>query len=153
MGTDPDRIRVDLIRAKRQVYISYPEGSPERKEFMLASKMNELRYLQKLAPHDMMDLMLEEYMAVVKLEALQIFTSLALGASLGLTLLGYHTLHPSSFLLSLWPIPIGLGIGFASQHIYHLVQNWRRLKPFKDDFLHIQSKITKLLNEIKNLAK
>lgn len=153
MAVDPDQVRVDLLRVKRKIYISYPEGSQERKEFMIAAKMSELSYLQNLAAPDMMEILREEYDKALKAELYNIGMALGFGASLGVMLFGFHQLYPNNVLLGFWYLPIAVGFALATTHVYHIVDNWRRLQPFKQNYQYFQDKIAKLLKEIKGLAK
>lgn len=152
MPTDPDQVRVDLLRVKRKLYISYPEGSKERTDFMLAAKMSELSYLQHLVTPDMVDIVFEEYLKVLKGELLSIFISLCVGGSFSVMCLGFHQLHQDSFLLSLWPIPLVVGLTNAGRHVSHMVTNWRKLQPFKKDYAMLQGRISNVLSEIRKLT-
>ena len=49
MALDPDLVRIDLLRVKRKLFLQYQEGSKERQDFVVASKLSELGYLSKLA--------------------------------------------------------------------------------------------------------
>jgi hypothetical protein len=153
MAIDPDHIRVDLLKVKRKIYISYPEGSDERKQFMLAAKMSELSYLQHLVTPDMVDMVFEEYLKVLKAELINFLIAFCLGCSLSITLFAFHRLYPDNMWLDFWYSPIVIGFGMAGQHVYHAVLNWRRLQPFKKEYNTLQSRIKKLLGEIKGLAK
>ena len=153
MSIDPEQVRVDLLRIKRKLYISYPEGSPERKEFMLAAKMSELSYLQNLVTPDMVDIVFEEYIKVLKSEVTQIALGLGFGLCFSVMFYGFHTINPASFWFKLWWLPFILGLSTSSTHFYHVILNWRRLQPFKQEYSLIQNKIEKLLKEIKGLTQ
>jgi hypothetical protein len=153
MNTDPDNVRVDLLRVKRKLYISYPEGSKERKEFVLASKLSELSHLQHLVTPDMVDMVFDEYMKATKGELFQILLSYCSGCCFSVMFFGFHQLNPHSVWFSFWMVPAIAGFINGSRHVYHLLQNWQRLQPFKKEYASIQERIQKVMGEIKGLAQ
>lgn len=153
MSMDPDIVRVDLLRVKRKLFMGYPEGSKERQEFVLATKLSELAYLQGLITPEKVDDILEEYITVVHTEAIHILFTLCVGSFLSILLLYFHQLHTLNLWFSLWYLPGLLGIGIISQHIYHLYLNWKKIQPFNKEYIILQGKIQKLLEEIKGLVK
>ncbi len=153
MPLNPDQIRVDLLRIKRKLYISYPEGSKERREFLLASKLSELNYLQKLIAPDLIDTVFDEYDKQQKAEAINIATSLLSGACLTIMLYGYHQLHPQNVWLTLYPFPAIMGTFYGVTHIIHAVEHWKSMQPFKKEYEKLRKKVEKILKEIQDLAK
>src|ERR1035437_4316508 len=148
MAFDPDLVRVDLMRIKRKIYISYPEGSKERKDFLLAFKLNELAYLQKLLDPVMVDLAFEEYNRQLKNEVINFGLCLVLGLCFTFMFLPYHQLHSTNLWLNFWCMPAVIGVLWASTHVYHAVKLWRQFKPFRREYNVIRRKIEKLGNEI-----
>ena len=65
----------------------------------------------------------------------------------------HHQLHPAVIWFSGWYMPGVIGICFASAHIYHLIVNWQRIKPFKKEYEMLQHKIEKILEDLKGLTK
>ena len=153
MALNPDQVRVDLLRIKRKLYISYPEGSKERQDFLLASKVSELSYLQKLIAPDIVDLVFEEYSKQQRAEAINFATSLASGICLSVMLLGFHQLHPQNMWLSTYPIPGLIGVGYAITHVFHAIKHWKSLQPFKEEYERIENKIERIIKEIKDISK
>ncbi len=141
MPIDPDQIRVDLLLIKRKIYTSYPEGSKERQDFLIASKRAELKYLQALVTPEMIELIYEEYVHKFKLETLNFFACGTLGLSFSIMFLALHRLHPATLFLNLWFFPVVVGLLFAGWHVYHIYQNWQRFQPFRADYLILKSKI------------
>jgi hypothetical protein len=56
---DKDQVRVDLLKFRRKAYLSYPEGSPERKKFLKTILENELRLTEKEVPQTLIDFLIE----------------------------------------------------------------------------------------------
>lgn len=153
MSIDPDNVRVDLLRIKRKLFLQYPEGSKERQDFLFASKLAELNYLQNLVNPDVVDAVFGEYHRQLRFEVLSIFVSIVLGFCLSVTLLGYHQAHPGITWLSLYKLPFLFGIGSAGMHSYHLVRHWQQFQPFRDEYATLRTKIGKLIDEIKGLTQ
>lgn len=153
MPLNPDQVRVDLLRIKRKLYISYPEGSKERREFLLASKMSELSYLQKLIAPDLVDLVFEEYAKQQKAEAINVVTSFLSGACIAVMLFGYHQLYPHSFWLKLYPLPAFVGLFYGFTHVMHSFNYWKSLQPFKKEYERLSAKVAKILKEIQDISK
>lgn len=149
MPIDPDQVRVDLLKVKRKIFISFPEGSKERNEFMLASKLYELKHL---AISDTFGMVLEEYVKGAKSELLTIMMNLCIGVCISAFFFGLHEAHQNNSWYKFWYIPVVVGIIHASRHVYHLVINWQKLKPFKKDHLVLQEKMKNLLAEIRKLT-
>jgi len=63
---DQDSVRVDLLKFRRKAFLSYPEGSPERKTFLKVILQNELRITENEMPQDFMNLVLEGSTEVLK---------------------------------------------------------------------------------------
>jgi hypothetical protein len=56
---DKDNIRVDLLKFRRKAYLEYPEGSPERKNFLKIILQNELRLTEMEMPKEIVTLVIE----------------------------------------------------------------------------------------------
>lgn len=153
MPLNPDQVRVDLLRIKRKLYISYPEGSKERREFLLASKLSELNYLQKLIAPDIIDMVFDEYKKQQKAEALNITMCLLGGSCLSVMLFGYHQLHPNNVWLTMYPFPMLLGAFTGITHVIHAIKHWKSLQPFKKEYEKLSKKVEKILKEIQDLSK
>jgi len=153
MPLNPDQVRVDLLRIKRKLFISYPEGSKERREFLLATKLIELNHLQKMIAPDLVDMILDEYKKQQKAEAINITMSFLTGACLSVMLFGYHQLYPQNVWLSLYPVPLLSGFFYGMTHVVHAIEHYNALKPFKLEYEKISAKLQKILKEIQDLTK
>jgi hypothetical protein len=153
MAFDGDLVRVDLLKIKRKLYISYPEGSKERQDFLIASKLSELTYLQKLVEPDQVVMVFEEYARQLKNEVINFILCLGLGLSFTFLMLGFHQLHPTNFFLLFWRMPGFIGIGFAMSHIMHAIDNWQAFQPFKTEYATLREKIEKLTQDLKGLGR
>jgi hypothetical protein len=56
---DPESIRVDLLKFRQKAYLSYPEGSEERKKFLKTILQNELRLVKQDVPSDLINFLME----------------------------------------------------------------------------------------------
>jgi len=153
MPINPDQVRVDLLRIKRKLYISYPEGSKERQEFLLASKLSELSHLQRMIAPDIVDMVFEEYRKIQRAEVINTVTCLLSGACLSLLMLEFYQLHPHTTWLLAFPLPGFMGLCFAFSHVFHAINHWKSLKPFKEEYEKISKKVERLLKEISEMAK
>ncbi len=153
MPLNPDQVRVDLLRIKRKLYISYPEGSKERRDFLLATKLSELNYLQKLVAPDLIDMVFDEYKRQQRAEAINIVTSFLSGACLTVMLFGYHQLYPNNAWLTMYPFPAIFGFFYGATHVIHAVKHWQSIQPFKQEYEKLSGKIAKLLKEIQDISK
>jgi hypothetical protein len=149
MALDPDSVRVDLLKVKRKIYTSFPEDSQAQKDFLLASKHAEIRYLSGLVASDMVDLVFGEYKNSLKFELLDIGVCLGIGLCFSVMLFAFHQAHPKNILLGFfmgWPLMVGFY--FSSYHIWHIVDQWKKMKPFKKNVQEIKNKIEKLNGEL-----
>lgn len=142
---DPDRIRVDLLRVKRKLYSQYPEGSKERQEFLISSKLSELGHLSKLLPEDAVEVVFTEYKNFMKKEVISIFLNLFSGIFLSwlfyeTTIL--HTVWYTAMVASIFPI---------GYHIKHMYDFYKKAEPFKNEYEVLQAKIDKIKAELKDL--
>jgi|SRR5665213_348128 hypothetical protein len=153
MTFDPDNVRVDLLKVKRKIYISYPEGSKEREDFLFASKLSELGYLTKLVDPVLVSDVYADYNDRLTSEVFTIVSCLGVGLGISIAMLGFHQSHPHSEWLSLYILPFLFGVGFAGTHVSHLVKNWKDFQPFRKECETLRKRIEKLTKEIKGLAK
>jgi hypothetical protein len=153
MPFNPDQVRVDILRIKRKLYISYPEGSKERKEFLLASKLSELKYLQTLVAPDLIDTVFDEYHGQQRAEAVNICVCVIGGLCFSVMMLGFHQLHPATVWLKSFYVPAIVGIGYGLTHVYHFMQHHKSMIPFRLEYEKIGKKIEKLLKEISEISK
>jgi len=150
---DPDLIRCDLLKIKRMLYLSYKDGSPEQLEFLKASKLSELGYLSRLVPEETITLVYEEYNYRIKEELIYIGFCLVMGFGTSLSLFGFHQAHPNIVWLSFYKWPFGFGFYFSLKHIYHMIQEWRKIQPFRKEHSELLKRMAKLKNEIKDSFK
>ncbi|MGH7974876.1 MAG: hypothetical protein ACREBR_05075 [bacterium] len=153
MPIDPDNVRVDLLRIKRKLYISYPEGSKERRDFLLASKISELTYLQKLVPAEQAAMVFEEYDNKVRYEISNMALCIGVGTTLSMGIFWLHQSNPTSLLFSAYYTPFIMGSIMLLVHLYHMVDNWKSFQPFKREYKLISDKMMKIIDEVKRLSK
>lgn len=151
MPIDPDHVRVDLLKVKRKLFISYPEGSKERQVFITTAKVSELAYLQKLMPQETVDFVLEEYEEQRKSEFKGIALCLGVGLSASIMLFTFHQVYPDSLWFSTFYVPSLFGAMLAATHVMHLIDGNRRMKPFKAEYDSIKAKIKRITDELKGL--
>jgi hypothetical protein len=151
MSLDSDLVRVDLLKVKRKLYLSYPVGSKERSDFLAASKLSELNYLSKLVPPDLADLVFTEYKKLIRSEVLDILMSLGMGICASLALFSLHTQYSSTTFLHFWHLPFWFGLGISAKHVWNMVFQWRKMKPFHKEYQELQRRISKLNNELKDI--
>lgn len=151
MNLDPDLIRVDLLKVKRKLFLSFPPGSQEQKDFLVAGKLSELGYLSKLVPEDMAEMVLQEYNQVVKTEVINIVLVLASGALLSTSLFIFHQAYPKNVWLYLFSLPFWVALGDAIRHVGHLITQYRAIKPFKEEYKLLQQRIKKLTDDLKGM--
>lgn len=152
MALDSDLVRVDLLKLKRKLYNSYPEGSEERKTFLVASKLSEIGYLSKVIPPDIVNFVFEEYNYKIKIEILDIIVNSAMAISLGLILFSFHGLYFKNFIFSFWYIPSGLFLINGLRHLWNLVAYWWGMRDFKKEYGVIKDQIKKLSGEVKRIS-
>ena len=70
---EKENIRVDLLKFRRKAYLSYPEGSNERKTFLKVILENELRHTENDVPPEFMDLILAGSAEVLKSTLKEVF--------------------------------------------------------------------------------
>lgn len=150
---DPDYVRIDLLKAKRKLYISYPEGSKERTDFLIASKKAELKHLQTLITPDMAELVYEEYIKQLKSELVNFTVCLLLGICFSLTLLVFHQSHPVNIFFLFWRVPSLIYGLIAANHLRHAIKDWNSIQPFREEYRLLQVKIDKLTGELKGFSK
>ena len=147
---DGDLVRVDLLRIKRLLFTSYPEGSKAQRDFLTASKISELGYLSRLVPPDIADLVFEEYRKVIKCELIEFAACLGVGFCLSLVLFSFHQAHPNIVWLKWFSFPFGFGAYFAGKHAWHMIIEWRKIQPFKKEHKELKKRMDKLSKEIKD---
>lgn len=153
MPLDPDLIRIDLLRCKRKIYISYPEGSKERQDFLFASKLAELGYLTKLVDPILVSDVYDDYNDRLNSEIFTILGCLGIGLGISIAMFGFHQSHLHNEWLSLYVVPFLFGVGFAGTHVSHLLKNWKDFQPFRKECDVLRKRIEKLTQEIKGLAQ
>lgn len=56
---DPESVRVDLLKFRQKAFLSYPEGSLERKKFLKTILQNELMLSKQDMPESMVNFLME----------------------------------------------------------------------------------------------
>jgi len=150
---DPDLVRIDLLRCKRLIYLSYPEGSQERKDFLYASKLSELKYLSKMVPPEIVDMVFDEYAKLRKNELLSIGLSIIAGVSVSVLMLGMHKIFPLVWVWKFWYAGIAGVFLEIIRHSWHMILDWRKVQPFREEYAELGKKIKKLTEELKGLVQ
>ena|ERR1035441_6349393 len=153
MALDPDSVRVDLLRIKRKLFLSFPEGSKERQDFLIASKLSELGYLTKLADPETVDMAFAEYERLMKNKALTMLMGIGFGISLSVMMCGFHKLHPTSIVYSFFWLPGIAGLIASLAILWKMIDQWRKFQPFKKEYKILRQKIEKLIAELKGMVK
>jgi hypothetical protein len=150
---DSDLVRIDLLRLKRKLYNSYPEGSVERQTFLMASKLSEIGYLSNVVPPDVVNFVFDEYKFKIKQEIIDILVNFGMGVSLGLLLAGVHGIYPkNSFMWFFWFLPSLLFLANGIRHTYRLIACWWSMRGFRKEYKVINDQIKKLSNEVKRIG-
>jgi hypothetical protein len=145
MPLDPDLIRVDLLKVKRKLYSQYPEGSKERQEFLISSKLSELRHLSQLLPEDSVSVVFEEHKNFMLKEKISI--SLNLLSGVFLSWLFYET----SILHQVWFTGILATLFLVGVHVKHIYDFNKKMEPFRQEYEVLQGKIDKIKKELRDL--
>jgi hypothetical protein len=153
MALDPDLVRVDLLRCKRLIYVSYPEGSRERADFLYAAKLSELNYLSKLVPPEIVNMVFDEYARLRKDELKNIGLTLWIGLLVLMLMFNMHKLYPLVWVWKFWYASIAGVLLETIRHIWHMVLNWKKVQPFKLEYTELGQKIKKLTDELKGLVQ
>lgn len=151
MAIDPDLVRIDLLRCKRQLYLMYPEGSKERSDFLATSKLSEINYLSNLVPKEVSALVFQEYRRTIKFEILDIVVYFAIGVAISSSLYFCHLFLPKNLWLHFWSVPFCLSIFESLRHIWYIVNQWKKMKPFRLEYKELQVRINKLRGELKDI--
>jgi hypothetical protein len=150
---DSDLVRVDLLKVKRLIYLSYPEGSRERADFLYAAKLSELNYLSKIVPPEIVNMVFDEYAKLRKGELLSIGLSIGIGLSVAMFMFGMHKTFPLTWVWKFWYAGIAGGLLETVRHIGHMILDWRKVQPFREEYAELSKKIRKLTNELKGLIQ
>jgi hypothetical protein len=153
MALDGDLVRIDLLKAKRLIYLSYPEGSRERQDFLYASKLSELNYLTKIVPPEIVNFVFDEYTRLRKNELRNIGLSIGMGLSTALFMFLMHKIYPLTWLWKFWYCGIVGGILETVRHMIHMILDWRKVQPFREEYAELSKKILKLTKELKGLIQ
>lgn len=117
---DGDLIRVDLLKIKRLLYLSYAEGSQAQKDFLYASKLSELGYLKRLAPPEIVNFIYEEYARLRKDELKNIGLSIGIGLCAAMFMYGMHKEFPLTWIWKFWYAGIAGAFLEIGRHIGHI---------------------------------
>lgn len=151
MSPDPDLIRCDLLKIKRKIFLSFPEGSVERQNFILSSKLSELDYLSGLIPSSTSNSVFAEYEKSLVSELKYIFWGLGCGLCLSFILFLLHRLYPDNMFLIFFSVPFCMSALFSISPFLCMIDQWRKMKPFKKELHELQNRILKLSKEIRDI--
>lgn len=148
---DGDLVRVDLLRVKRKLFAAYPEGSKERQDFLAAVKLSEITYLSKLVSPDVAELVFEEHDKIIKNEVIDIALLLGLGVAVSWGLFILHQIFPQNIWLNLFSAPFWITLAESSRHVWHIIEQLKSIKPFKNEYATLSARIKKLSEELRNM--
>ena len=149
MNEDKDNVRVDLLKFRRKAYLSYPENSPERKNFLKTILKNELMLTESEVPASLINFAIEGK-GVVFWNAVQKsipwFGIAVLCNILFFILTHYHKTFAFFFLM------FGAGcIGMTINYIYDYVLYYQNTKAAQKYLNDMNKYMNKISNEIKKL--
>jgi hypothetical protein len=150
---DGDLVRVDLLKVKRLIYLSYGENSKERQDFLYASKLSELNYLSKLVPPEIVDMVFDEYARLRKDELKNIGLTLGIGLLVLMLMFNMHKLYPLVWVWKFWYAGIAGALLETVRHIGHMILDWRKVQLFREEYAELGKKIKKLTDELKGFVQ
>ena len=143
---NPENIRVDLLKFRQKAFLSYPEGSKERKMFIKAALEKELRTVSKETPHELINLVMLKSEAVSRkyLKDFLLWGSLSIACYIS-----YPLIHTLWSLIFLFPASICLSLMLRVVKDYLLYR--KDLKEIKTYSKYVQVYMSKLLTGIQKL--
>jgi hypothetical protein len=145
--SDPEQIRVDLLKFRRKAYLSYPEGSWQRKTFLKTILQNELRLTKQEMPHDLINFLVEGD-KVVLWDMVKQFLSWAAFSALCVIAFAFLHSYWSSFIF------LFVGAGSLGVGLFYIYEYWRyrnSVSKVKKYFNDMQQYMNKISNDIKRL--
>lgn len=150
MNEDKDNVRVDLLKFRRKAFLSYAEGSEERKKFLKTILENELRLTKQEVPHELINFLIEEDgLAWQNATKNIILCIISLAFSIAAAIL-FHTIY-HGIVMSIF---VGAAIGSAWAAYQYGYDYWKYrksiniVKQYSNDMNKYMNKIT---NDIKRL--
>lgn len=150
MSNNRDDIRIDLLKFRRKAYLSYPENSYQRRNFLKMVLSNELRLAKEDIPQDFINFVIDGkkmvFWSAMKKAGPWLAYSLFCGIAFALLLSVKHNIF--SFLL----LPIGaicLAMGTQQLQTYWLYRkSIKAVEEYSNDMKKYMSRIS---NDIKKL--
>jgi hypothetical protein len=150
---DSDLVRVDLLRCKRLIYTSYPENSQERTDFLYASKLSELNYLSKVVPPEIVNFIFDEYEKLRRSELKNIGLSIWVGLCVAMIMFVMYKEFPLVRFWQFWYAGIAGGLLEAGRHVWQMILDYQKVKPFRNEYGELSKKIKKLTDELKGFVQ
>jgi len=145
---DKDLIRVDLLKFRQKVYLSYPKGSPQRKQFLKTILQTELQLSKKEIPSDLLDFVAGGKKTVLwnSLKYLAVWFSCFL-----ISCISFFLFYQYSPLASLFLFTGGFFLFLCSEPIKEYWKYHKRVKEIQKYSNDMKLYMAKLTNEIKRL--
>ena len=150
MPLDPDQIRVDILKVQRKIFLSYPQGSKEREDFLRSSKIHSINYLSKLVPKELASEIFDEFEKGITEEIQNIAIKIFAGSLFPLIMFILHLYYPKVQLLNLWAVGWLLVIPHIIPNLLNIYKHWKKFEPFKKEYLDLQERIKKLQEDLGN---
>jgi len=147
---EQDNVRVDLLKFRRKAFLSYPEGSKERRTFLKTVLSNELRLAQEDVPDEFVNFIVDGkkivFWSIFKDAVGWLGTALLCGILFPILFIKYR--QPLSFIL----IPIGaVCLAMGLKYFYSYWEYIRSVKIVESYSNGLKKYIDKVSNDIKRL--
>lgn len=149
MSDDKDNVRVDLLKFRRKAYLSYPEGSIERKNFLKTVLETELRLTEQDIPRELINFIVDGNREAFKKTMKQFFIWFGwavVNSGIYAWMFSDHKLFSFVFLFT--------GVGCMTVAFQHLYEYWayrKSVKTVKQYSQEMQQYMNRISNDIKRL--
>lgn len=146
---DKDLIRVDLLKFRRKAFLSYPEGSPERKTFLRVILQNELQVTEHEMPQDFMNLVLEGSGVVLKKLLKDVSFLLGIGLITGATFIEtWPKVHSLALIFLITSVGCFVETTMKIIEYFKYRKSMEVVKEYSND---IKKQVNRISNDIKRL--
>ena len=147
---DPDSVRVDLLRVKRKIYEMYPEGSEERKSFVILSKLSEMGYLMNLVPPKEIARITDQYKAELRSELKSVFYKFMWGGGISIWFFIAHLDFPNSLLFCFWWVGLVVAFIDSLRNGFSALKIAKKMNPFFNEYKVVQNRIQEITKDLKD---